>query len=162
MTIELETLKAPDERYRIAYEQAVRHIDNQSRSLDEMRIRGATVMTLAVAITAALGGFALHRPHPWSGAAIAGVASFAVTVLALLFLLWPASGWKFNLSARTLIGGWIDAHDVGEEKMYRELALRLDTNAEANESRMKCRWWALAIGLGGVAVQCVAWLVALR
>lgn len=110
-------LDAEDERYRFAYDEAVRTVEAQQRLLDELRGRATGVLTIGVAITAFLGGFVLNRSTGRPGVLdIVGIAAFATSGLCLGLVLWPWGNWKFLLSAKTLIDGWIEGQNPASDR----------------------------------------------
>jgi hypothetical protein len=150
-----------DPRYRLAYNEAVRKIETQERDLAELRGRTAGVLTIAVAITAFLGGFVLNRHNPGI-VAEAGIAAFAAVVLSLAYVLRPQRGWKFLLSGRTLVEGWVeDKHPASSVEMLRGLALLLSDNADHNEAKMGRLMWAFEAALVFLGVDTALWLIAL-
>ena len=156
----VDTHPVSDERYRIAYDAAVRRVEAQGRDLDEMRTRAAAILTVGVAITAFLGGFVLNRGSINAGGILGIVLFFGVGV-ALGIVLWPRE-WKFHQSAAAMVGEWIDndpGGDVG--RMYRDLALHLDQDAEANATQISWRWTVFEVALALLAADTITWLVVL-
>jgi uncharacterized membrane protein YfcA len=146
--------------YQVAYEEAVRMIDGQERSLDELRGRAGLVLTAGSAVTAFLGGFALSGTHS-HGLEITAGGVFAVVAVLLLTVLWPTRGWKFRLDAKTIIDSYIEgAPPLKTPALHRELALRYATNAGCNRKRMDWRWWVFEAALILLAIETGAWLLA--
>lgn len=149
-----------DGRYQLVYETAKSRIEAQERDVDEMRSRTAAVFTLGIAITTFLGGFVLDRRSP-GVLAIVGIILFGVVGILLGAVLWPTK-WKFRLSARTLIDGWVEGDNPATpEELARELALQLDDNAVSNQTKLDRRWLAFQIALGALGAESIVWLVAL-
>jgi hypothetical protein len=146
--------------YQVAYDEAVRMIDGQERSLDELRSRAGLVLTAGSAVTAFLGGFALSGAHSHALEISAGGA-FAIVAILLLILLWPTGGWKFRLDAKTIIDAYIEgAEPLETPALHRELALRYATNADSNRKKMDWRWWVFEAALVLLASETAIWLLA--
>ncbi len=155
-----EPTPVQSDTYQVAYDEAVRMIDGQERSLDELRSRTGLVLTAGSAVTAFLGGFALSGTHS-PGLEIAAGGIFAVVATLLLFLLWPTGGWKFRLDAKTIIDSYIEGPEPLEAPaLHRELALRYAKNAGCNRKKMDWRWWVFEAALILLAIETGAWLLA--
>ncbi len=77
-----------DPRYRLAYEEALRSIDHQEATLDELRSRAGLLLAALSVVTSFLGGYAFasggFRP-----AAVVATLAFGLAGLTLVGLLWP-------------------------------------------------------------------------
>jgi hypothetical protein len=155
---------------RLAYEEAQRAIDRQSDAVDGLRSRAGVLLAAISLATSFFGGLAL-RDGDLSGwavaAAVVAVVFFIVAAGACVWVLWPHAEWAFNLSAR-LLGPHLE-RATDEATVYRELALRLERNYDANE-KLLVRWrvgyhvglyWLFRAGCITLAVKTFAWLVVL-
>ena len=149
-----------DADYQLVYDEAVRRLEGQERTIDELRVRGGIILATATASSSFLGGFALSGHHQrgleWVGAAL----FFAVMVL-MGALLYPSSGLRFRLDAKVLIEKWLEGDNVRTgRKLRRDLALRLGEYAACNDQKMAWRWKVFEAAVVLLTLDTVAWLLA--
>jgi len=100
-----------DKPYRLAYELALRAIDDQAKVVDNIRARAGTIFAATALVTSFLGGQALarvRREHPaadlvllsWTSLAIASFVAGAALSLAVLL----PYRLRFSVSARAIRG----------------------------------------------------------
>jgi hypothetical protein len=148
--------------YQLAYQQAERAITQQAGALDEIRGRAGTLLAVASLATSFLGGLVLGDEAPVGRQSWLAMIVFVVVVALTLHILLPRRGWRFAMSARTLIGDYIEADDPASvATMYRELALYLERNFDCNEGRMKRRYVAFAAASALLGADVLIWLTIL-
>src|SRR5919202_4434248 len=94
-----------NEPLRLAYEIALRSIDDLTRVIDGLRARAGTLFAAAALVTSFFGGQAVTRAQPpfHTFSLTAGaVLAFAATSLLTLVILWPFD-FKISLSATGMI-----------------------------------------------------------
>jgi hypothetical protein len=82
--------------YQLAYEEARRALDEQERTVSELRSRAAQLIAGAAITTSFFGGQALH--HRLNVAGWIAIGSFVLLSLSVLVILWPRHDWEFNLN----------------------------------------------------------------
>jgi hypothetical protein len=91
----------PDPRKKLAFDESVRALEQQSSALDNLRGRTGVLLT-AISLTATfLGAQALERAG-FSFLSWVAIGCFVVAGLACLAILWPSGEWKFVLNAKTI------------------------------------------------------------
>lgn len=140
---------------RIAMDEGIRGLAGQEATVDQLRGRGVRLVTLGIAVAAALG-FTDGDRAVW--ATTLGLVSLAVVVVVVVFIEWPRE-WKFHLSPETLLSdGWLPDDETPTD--YRHsYACQLDTVHSDNEKPIRRAFLAYQIGLGALAVETVALVV---
>ena len=148
----MEQAAAPDPRYDLVYQEAVRLIAQQHSTIDNLRTRATFLVSTAavgVSFLAGLGLFAKDAPpvSPWIVvvlfvllALIAGCASA---------VLWPL-GWTFGLSPGALIDVHIEPESGAAstvDRMRRDSALWLECHFDHNEQKLNVLSLLFRIGL---------------
>lgn len=150
-----------DPRYRLVYEEAVRGIDQQEATLDNLRARAGTVLALASLVTSFLGAAALTR-YGFGPAAGVATALFVATGVLVLSILLPRQSWKFRVGAKTLIGQWIEVENpVDMREMHRDLALYLEKYVDENQPKIDELWRLFQASCLALVAETVTWVLAL-
>lgn len=98
-----------DPRYRFVYDEAVRTIDHQEETLDNLRGRAGVLLTATSVATSFLGAAVLRDSEgsaPWSGIAI---VLFVLVSLTCVGLLWPRAKWMFRFGTTELLTHYVEA-----------------------------------------------------
>lgn len=150
-----------DPRYKFVYDEAVRTLDHQEATLDNLRARAGVLLTATSVATSFLGAAALRETEntaPWSGMAI---VLFALVGILCIGLLWP-SDWKWRLGTSKLLTDYVEAASPADlNEMYRDLALHLEQNYSDNSGRLDPMWRAFQVAAGLLALEVFFWLLAL-
>jgi hypothetical protein len=136
---------------RLAYDAALRSLDRQEQLLNELRARTGILVAAASLAVPFLARPALEDAN--LPLLIAGLASFACSVGASLYVLLPRSDLFFTLKGGGIyeaLYAWRDDPGV----VYRRLAYHLDRRWESNDVRLKrvvaaFRLAAIALGAEG-------------
>jgi hypothetical protein len=148
--------------YRVAYEEALRTLEDQRDELNGVRGRAVQFLAFVGSATAFLAGTGLASSTVQERGALfytIGVIATLVsvgTVASCAIVLNPR--WTFNLriSATVLIDQWIDREVPGptEPELLKALAQRLDGMRAENEAPLKAlrRWFLTLIICGGLSV----------
>jgi hypothetical protein len=137
----------------IAYEHALRSLDQQADQLEQLRTRVGTLVSAAVVVASLLTGFVLTKSR-LSHASAVGV--FALLVAAAMLveiaitavtLWWPASG-VYRMNPAVIISQWADTAPTATcSDAQRDLALYMgqhwDQNAWSLDRRL--RWFSVAL-----------------
>ncbi len=155
-----------DTPYRLAYDAAVRAIEDQARVLEGLRSRAATLVAAAALVTGFLGEAALTRadtvtPFSWIGVAI---AAFVATAASSFVILWPVHV-RFSVSAADILG-LVDerkreSRPVNATEAYSEIAIRLELMYDENARRVRLLLWVFRAAILLLSIEVAAWTVAL-
>jgi hypothetical protein len=129
--------------YRLAYEAALRAVDDQARVLESVRTRSGTLFAATAIVTSFIGGVALTEVrseqgrvvwHLWSFGA-AAVAAFTLVGFLTIAILFPYR-FRFSVSAGEIIE-IVESRADGEDPVtsveaHRELALRHEEMYDLN------------------------------
>jgi hypothetical protein len=137
----------------VAYDQALRAIDQQLEALEQLRGRAGLLVSTAAISASLLGGLALTRDRAadltgWGivGLVLAGVA-FAWIAVTTVVIWWPGPVF-FSLDSVVIIQQWADQKPAATESILkRDLALYLDRHRAANRDLLEQRltWFAWAL-----------------
>lgn len=146
-------------RAEVAYNEVVRALDVQERTLESLRTRSAVFISAALVVA----GVAANS-IPISGRIGAwwvGVVSAAVAVAASILAGWPSELWLTN-SGYTLVREFVDKRKPTEHSMYRDLAIYGQANRESNEKRIRRRRWSYTVSVLFLVVEGSAFALAAR
>jgi hypothetical protein len=156
------TSTAEDGRYRLAFDEAVRRVQAQESQLDELRSRAGLMLGVSAGVTSLLGALVLSRSHHSTVLIVVALALFGLATAAFGAVVWPRDNWKFQMSAKTIIDGWIEGDNPAEANEFlRGLAVVMDDNAAENETKIQPLWRFFEAGGIALAVETIIWLVAL-
>jgi drug/metabolite transporter (DMT)-like permease len=150
-----------DPRKKLAYDESIRALQQQSSVLDDLRTRTGIVLA-ALSITAGfLGAKALENPGltTWSWAAI---VCFALAGVFSLCVLWPSGKWSFTSNAKIILEDLSRDDSITLDEMYGTYG---EANQEAWEShdrdRLKPLIWFFRLAVIFLVLQVGFWLAAL-
>lgn len=146
--------------YRLALDEAIRALEGQRESLDELRARAGILLSAALLIGALLGG-----PASQTNGLNYVVAASVLLVLAVagsLLVLRPTGGWKFSVGTKALLKDYIESDKPATvPELHRSLAWHMDDDYMENQRRLK---WLYRIFTGAsilVVGETIMWLVAI-
>lgn len=145
----------------VAYEESRRALEVQKLSLSELRTRAGTLLAVAALVTTFFGGEALEGTTEIACEAQVAIGAFiALAVLAVAVLLpWP---FNWSLDPCALVNDYVDQKPQPPiAEMLRDLALHHDQSRNNNDSTITWLYWAFRIAAVLLAVEVVAWLLAL-
>ena len=164
-------------RYRLAYDEAVRLLQQQRDDLGALQARALALLSAGTLATAFLGGvrslglFRTVVPPAtpgevittglplWQLAILAGL--FVALVVLSLVVLWPTGEWAFQFDPSGLVRVF-DASDLKAATLaalYRDFAIRLDGYAKANGRRLELRVAVIRAAIATLGVDVVVLLV---
>jgi hypothetical protein len=145
----------------IAYQESVRALEMQSRTLDELRSRTGLLLAAASVVTSFLGAEVLRRDGVTTVAVLAILVFIGVVVLALLIVL-PWRDWHFAQGAKTLLEDWTGDQSHGDIKaMQRFLAENIEEDWDHNKQKLDSMFALFTIAAGLLGVEVVLWTVGL-
>src|SRR5688572_17475922 len=101
-----------DDRYEVAYREAVRSVDDQIRTVDNIRGRAATLFSAAGVAVAVLGLVVRDAGGSPGGCALGvGVAGFVVLAAATVAIWWPTKRGQFLMDAGKIIRDSIETDE---------------------------------------------------
>ena len=148
------------ERYRIAYDEAIRSLAYQRAAIDALRTRVGYLVSAATIATSFLGGLAL-RAQSDAGSWLA-IALFVGFGVAAAKILWPRAEGAEGFTARPSI--LVEALDATDDDdlgtIYRDLSLYVEEAHDFNTERhLKplTDWFRAAILL--LMAEIAAWVI---
>jgi hypothetical protein len=159
-------------RYRLAYDEAVRVLNQQRDDLGALQARALALLSAGTLATAFLGGvrslglFRTVVPPATPGEVITtGLPLWQLAILAGLFValvvLWPTGEWAFQFDPTGLVRVFdtTDAKAATLAALYRDFAIRLDGYAKANGRRLELRVELIRAAIATLGVDVVVLLV---
>jgi hypothetical protein len=147
--------------YKVAFDEAVRAIEGQRASVDEIRTRSGILLSAAAIITGFLGPSAL-QPGSTFVIALAAAALLLATVGPIVFVLLPTDGWAFSVGTKNLLRDYIEGDDPASmQELYRSLAWYLEVDWEANKELLDVRYRLFTIAALALVGETMAWLIAI-
>lgn len=141
------------------YNSAAHSLQEQRRSLDELRTRTGALLSASSISNAFLGAVAargtgqFHLPRQFLWALI----PFVLSLLACLAVLWYSRGWEFSLRAdvvRKLI-----PVETPLKEVYVLLTKQLESMNDSNEDKLQKRSILFGVAALTLFFSVVAWLV---
>jgi hypothetical protein len=155
--------ETPSEGYSLAYREAIRGLEDQERSVVELRARAGALVAAAAITTSFFGGQTLIR-HDISAAAWVAIGCFVLLGFAVLLVLWPHRDWEFSLAPDQFIATYlepIDDEPLELPLIERDLALHMGHSAELNRRQLATLMTVFRIGAILLVAEVLAWVVAL-
>jgi hypothetical protein len=142
--------KASRDGYALAYREAGMGLEDQERSVVELRARAGALIAAAAITTSFFGGQTLVK-HDISAAAWIAIGCFVLLGFAVLLVLWPRRDWEFSAEGEPLALHLIE----------RDLALHMGRSAELNRHQLRMLMGVFRVGAVLLVVEVLAWVVAL-
>lgn len=147
--------------YKLAYEEAVRAIEGQRGSVDEVRSRAGVLLSAASLVAGFLGPSAIAANAPSWITLVASGLLLAAAILTVIVLL-PSGEWRFTIGTKRLLGDYIEADPpASAAELYRSLAWHLESDWESNRDRLHVLYRLFAGAAVCVAGETIFWLVAI-
>jgi len=142
--------------YELAFTEAVRGIEAQSRAVEELRSRCGIVLSAGSLVAGFLGPSALDGGLS-PGAVVAGLLLLACVVPAI-FVLLPAE-WIFLFGPKAIVRDYIEADPPATmAELHRSLALYLEENWDKNRVQLDRRQTWFSVSAGAVVFETLALL----
>lgn len=159
------TLPGQLDAYKLAYDEAVRAIEGQHSSVDEIRTRSGILLSATTIVTGFLGPNALMAGNQstvaWVAAWVAAGLLLA-TVAPIVYVLLPTDGWKFVVGTKMLLSGYIETDPPASmEELYRSVAWFLEDGWESNKKMLAVRYEWFTFAALMLVGETMAWLIAL-
>lgn len=113
--------------YALAYREARRRLEDQERSVVELRARAGALIAAAAITTSFFGSQTLTR-HGLDAAGWVAIGCFVLLSFAVLVMLWPRRDWGFSLAPAQFIATYLEPADGEPLELHlveRDLALHI-------------------------------------
>jgi hypothetical protein len=147
---------ADDAAFRLAYDEAVRALGTQADALNGLRQRAGTVLATTLVVTSFFGGQALARNATPSSAGWLAVAAFLAAGFLSIAVLVPTD-LEFSTDVAAVVA-LIERAGTKREP-FRELALMLSSQHDANSRRISRLQWIFRAGALMVLAEALLWIV---
>lgn len=151
------------EGYSLAYREARRGLEDQERSVVELRARAGALIAAAAITTSFFGSQTLVR-HDIGAAAWVAIGCFVLLGFTVLLVLWPRRDWEFSLAPDQFIATYLEPVDdepLALHLIERDLALHMGRSAELNRRQLGTLMTVFRAGAILLVVEVLAWVVAL-
>jgi hypothetical protein len=146
------------QRAQLAYEAALRSLDQQQRVLEEIRSRTGILLAAASVTASFLGARALER-HGIVFLSVAALAALVLTLVIGILVLVPREEFVFSVSGTVLYADLVDVDDRAEQHRYA--AYWLDQFWEGNDAPIEKLNARFKIAAGALVAQIVLWTLAI-
>jgi hypothetical protein len=149
--------------YTLVLEEARRTLDEQERTVAELRARAGTLISAATIATSFLGAPFVMSGHLGPAASVA-IAAFVLLSFATLATLWPRWQFEFVLSAAQLIDVYVESivePPATSVRLRRELALHMDRSAQLNRARISRLTTIFRVACALLTTEILAWVAAI-
>lgn len=155
--------EASREGYALAYREARLGLEDQERSVAELRARAGVLIAAAAIATSFFGGQTLVE-HNISAAAWIAIGCFVLLGLAVLLVLWPRRDWEFSLAPDQFIATYLEPADgepLALHLIERDLALHMGRGTELNRRQLKTLTMIIRTGALLLVIEVLAWVITL-
>jgi hypothetical protein len=153
---------APPAGYALAYREARLSLEDQERSVEELRSRAGALVAAAAITTSFFGGRTLAGRGVELAAWIA-IACFVLVGFAVVLVLWPRRDWEFSLAPADFIATYLEP--PGEpfqlHMIERDLALHMGRSATLNRRQLRLLTMIFRLGALLLVAEVLAWVLAL-
>lgn len=157
------SMAASEAGYALAYGEAQRGLEDQERTVVELRARAGTLIAAAAITTSFFGGQTLIR-HDIGAFGWAAIGCFVLLGFAVLLILWPRRDWEFSLAPSEFIATYLEPAEGDPLEIHliqRDLALHMGRSAELNRRQLRILMMAFRLGVLLLVTEVLAWFVAL-
>jgi hypothetical protein len=148
-----------DPRLELVYREALRGLVQQQTLVESMNARAGNLIFAAAFASSLLGGRALSDGlGMWDWIAVTLLLALGVLIV---LLLWPYYQYRFRFDPEDLLRQYVDgAPTTSISGMYRELALRMETDRKSNWRIIQRLRIVLQCALIFLVLEILAWLFA--
>ncbi len=151
------------EGYALAYREARTGLEDQEKSVAELRARAGALIAAAAVTTSFFGGQTLAT-HEIGAAAWIAIGCFVSLGFAVLLVLWPRRDWEFSLAPSQFIATYLEpaqSEPLALHMIERDLALHMGRSTELNRRQLRTLTGIFRVGALLLVVEVLAWVVAL-
>ena len=149
--------------YAPSYREARRGLEDQERSVVELRARAGALIAAAAIATSFFGAQTLAR-HDLDAAGWVAIGCFVLLSFAVLVMLWPRQDWEFSLAPKDFIATYLEPAEgepLESHLIERDLALHIGSSTEFNREQLNTLVTILRFGALLLVVEVLAWVLAL-
>jgi hypothetical protein len=149
--------------YALAYREARRALEDQERSVVELRARAGALIAAAAITTSFFGAQTLAR-RDLGAAGWVAVGCFVLLSFAVLVMLWPRRDWGFSLAPAQFIATYlepVDGEPLEPHLIERDLALHMGRSIKFNREQLNTLAGVFRFGALLLVAEVLAWVVAL-
>lgn len=154
-------MPADPNAYELAYVEAKRALEDQDRSIVELRSRAGTLIAAATVTTSFFGGQALAH-HRLDLLGWIAVGCFVALGIAVLAILWPQRDWMITLRPALFVETYLERDDSPPfdlPAIHRDLALHMGNSALLNSRRLARLATRFRVAAACLLAEVVAWVV---
>lgn len=141
----------------IAYREALRLLNQQESTLDELRARTGTLMGLFVVATAFFGS-RVHYGSSVTGLQAAALVVFLIVLTVQAWILVPRKDWFFNTEVQNNLDDAFDDESLAD--YYKSLIEEFGRMAKANDEKLKPLQRQFSISVAMLVVNMLLWTLA--
>jgi hypothetical protein len=143
----------------LAYEAALRALEDQHTSLDGLRARAAALIAAIAIVTSFLGGQALE-PDGFSAWEISALLAFAGGVALCLLVLMPQEeGWLLTTDPAVMLEKMDEQPDFSRPEWQAALAWEVGEALPVNDDRLRRIHLFFALACGCLILEIALWAI---
>jgi hypothetical protein len=142
----------------LAYEAAIRFLDQQASVVDDLRSRAGILLSAASVATGFLAGVALADDRSLSLWGWGATIAFIVLAGLCVWVLWPRHNWLFSPNPKTLVDHYVDPEGVTLAQAQRKLALYMAEAWDKNKWKMRWMFWPFRIACVLIGLEAFFWI----
>lgn len=147
--------------YKLAYEAAMKTVEEEATTLRETRDRTGALLSVALLTGGLVAGLAtVGAGSPdlggigYFGGSLIGAAILGIAILTIF--VWQPAEASLSLNAAAIIGSYVEGPQALQEaELHRELALHLNENSKKNQEVLGATRALFRLGLGVMLVEVV-------
>jgi hypothetical protein len=143
----------------LAYDAALRALQDQNTSLDGLRARAAALIAATAIVTSFLGGQALE-PDGFSAWEVAALLFFGLGVLLCLLVLMPQEeGWLLTTDPAVMVERMNEQPDFSHAEWQAALAWEVGEALPLNDERLRRVHMFFALACGCLILEIALWAI---
>ena len=144
----------------LSYQAAVRALDLQERSLDQLRSRAGTVLAAASLTASFLGAQTIQHQSTLGAVGVLALIALAISIVSCLYVLLPKERFVFSVNAPQMYNALFEVSDDLDE-IHRRLAFWFEQYWAANQTIIDDLGRYFAVAAFALILQLMLWCVAL-
>jgi hypothetical protein len=145
-------------RTALAYEAAIRSLDQQAAVVDNLRSRAGILLSAASIATGFLARIALADDRSLSTWGWLAGGAFVALVGLCVSVLWARHDWRFSAHPKKLVHHYVDPEGITLARAQRKLALYMGEAWDANREKLRRMFWAFTFACGFLGLEVAFWI----
>jgi hypothetical protein len=145
-------------RTALAYEAAIRSLDQQAAVVDNLRSRAGILLSAASIATGFLARIALADDRSLSTWGWLAGGAFVALVGLCVSVLWVRNEWKFSPHPKKLVGHYVDPEGVTLARAQRNLALHMGRAWDTNREKLRWMFWLFMAACFLLGIEIAFWI----